>query len=161
MPSASRQHGWRHVRVGQNKLGTATPRARAGRTGWLGSTRREHNRSETCARRQDGTEENRPRVNKKKIASLGATRREPGAGWVCWGTEYSVSRVWNSGVLYIYSPMADIINHWVVLLINNRADTTNDQGVVWYGECIIRSSIHRRLHSMIRCQSSPPAYGYI
>ena len=33
MPSASRQHGWRHVRVGQNKLGTATPRARAGRTG--------------------------------------------------------------------------------------------------------------------------------
>ena len=87
MPSASRQHGWRHVRVGQNKLGTATPRARAGRTGWLGSTRREHNRSETCARRQDGTEENRPRVNKKKIASLGATRREPGAGWVCSGTE--------------------------------------------------------------------------
>jgi len=66
MPSASRQHGWRHVRVGQNKLGTATPRARAGRTGWLGSTRREHNRSETCARRQDGTEENRPRVNKEK-----------------------------------------------------------------------------------------------
>ena len=65
MPSASRQHGWRHVRMGQNKLGTATPRARAGRTGWLGSTRREHNRSETCARRQDGTEENRPRVRKK------------------------------------------------------------------------------------------------
>ena len=66
MPGASQQHGWRHVRVGQNKLGTATPRACAGRTGWLGSTRREHNRSETCARRQDGTEENRPRVNKEK-----------------------------------------------------------------------------------------------
>ena len=101
MPSASRQHGWRHVRVGQNKLGTATPRARAGRTGWLGSTRREHNRSETCARRQDGTEENRPRVNKKKSR---ASERRVGsqARGGCAGVRNILYPEYGIAVSYIY-----------------------------------------------------------